>query len=119
MCSSAALTKETRQPAFLSLFILELLQEQEMYGYEITQTVKQRTSGCYEPKEGALYPLLHQLEISGIITGEWRENPGGPERKYYRLTNKGQKLLPAPPLGTQVREWLAKLITKLKAWIDK
>lgn len=82
--------------SYLSLLLLNLLREEKeegMYGYQICQVVKERSNGQYQLKEGTLYPLLHQLEKSGIIKGYWKQVPPGPGRKYYRFTPKGEKLL--------------------------
>lgn len=59
-----------------------------MYGYEITQKVKELTKGELEIKEGALYPALHRLEAKGWLKVE-AEKVGNRIRKYYRLTGKG------------------------------
>lgn len=70
--------------------ILKLLQDgRRMYGYEITQAVKEQTKGELQLTEGALYPALHKLEADGILATE-REIVDGRARKYYRLTEKGQ-----------------------------
>lgn len=74
----------------LKPIILRLLQEQNrMYGYEITQRVKDLTADKIQITEGALYPLLHKLEAEGVVTTE-KENIGKRVRKYYRLTEEGQ-----------------------------
>ncbi len=50
----------------LETIVLTLLKEQEeMYGYEITQKVKAMTAGEIKLTEGALYPILHKLEGQG------------------------------------------------------
>lgn len=75
----------------LDTIILKLLDEQnEMYGYEITQKVKELTSGEIKITEGALYPALHRLEGKGILTTEVR-SVGNRMRKYYSLTESGKK----------------------------
>jgi len=61
-----------------------------MYGYEITQMVKDLTKNELQITEGALYPLLHRLEASGILEVEM-ENIGNRVRKYYSLTKSGKK----------------------------
>lgn len=61
-----------------------------MYGYEITQRVKELTRGELNITEGALYPLLHRLEAEGILDVEL-EYSGARIRKYYRLTRVGKK----------------------------
>lgn len=75
----------------LEPLILKLLQDNKrMYGYEITQTVKDISKGELNITEGALYPLLHRLEAEGLIESE-TENFGNRLRKYYSLTKNGKK----------------------------
>ncbi|ADR20668.1 putative DNA-binding protein YwzG [Marivirga tractuosa] len=75
----------------LTTIVLHLLQTTgEMYGYEITQKVKQLTSDEIKLTEGALYPTLHKLEAEGTLTTESRKVDGR-IRKYYRLTEDGKK----------------------------
>lgn len=85
----------------LKTIILKLLSEQQsdvagqtssrqgrMYGYEITQAVKERTRGEITLTFGALYPVLHKLEQEGLLTTETEEVEGR-LRKYYTLTPQG------------------------------
>ncbi len=74
----------------LDTIILKLLDEnEEMYGYEITQKVKEITAGEMKLTEGALYPALHRLEGKGILSTDIR-SIGNRMRKYYRLTESGK-----------------------------
>jgi PadR family transcriptional regulator PadR len=73
----------------LQTIILKLLGENEkMYGYEITQKVKELTKDELVITEGALYPALHKLEAEGLLESE-HVNIGNRIRKYYKLTEKG------------------------------
>lgn len=75
----------------LQTIILKLLEsETRMYGYEITQKVKEITKGDLKITEGALYPALHKLEAEDLLTSEV-EMVGNRPRKYYKLTEKGTK----------------------------
>ncbi|MCF6297145.1 MAG: PadR family transcriptional regulator [Flavobacteriaceae bacterium] len=75
----------------LQTIILKLLEQQEkMYGYEITQKVKEITKGELKITEGALYPALHKLEAEGLLDVEII-NIGNRLRKYYKLTEQGTK----------------------------
>ena len=75
----------------LDLILLTILEEGEMYGLEIIQEAQTRTDGYFDFKEGSLYPALHRLTQSGLLQSEFRESDlGGPRRKYYTLTEKGQ-----------------------------
>jgi PadR family transcriptional regulator PadR len=76
----------------LSAIILRLLGENgKMYGYQITQIVKQLSDDKILLKEGSLYPALHKLKDDGLITVE-TENIGKRVRHYYTLTNEGIKV---------------------------
>ena len=62
-----------------------------MYGYEITQLVKELSEGRILVTEGALYPTLHRLEADGLLRTEV-VNIGKRIRKYYSLTAEGKSL---------------------------
>ena len=73
----------------LKTIILKLLKSHgKMYGYEITQRVKELTKNKIQITEGALYPTLHLLEKNGEVETE-TENIGKRVRKYYTITPKG------------------------------
>ena len=75
----------------LQTIVLKLLEEQgEMYGYEITQKVKELSDGKIAITEGALYPMLHKLESKGLVTTE-KVFIGKRVRKYYHITPTGGK----------------------------
>lgn len=75
----------------LKTIVLSLLSEHDrMYGYEITQHVKEKTAGEIQLTEGALYPTLHKLEAQGFLKTE-KVSIGKRVRKYYRLTKSGNK----------------------------
>lgn len=79
----------------LSIVVLNLINQKDMYGYEIIQLLDEMSEGYYKLKEGTLYPILYRLEDSGwiesyrIIPEEERKLP----RKYYRITSKGKEVL--------------------------
>lgn len=73
----------------LQTIILKLLSNHDrMYGYEITQMVKEMSGGELVLTEGAMYPSLHKLVAEGYLFTE-TEKIGKRVRKYYRLTNQG------------------------------
>lgn len=81
--------------------LLKLLEEKEMYGYEMIETLALRSDHTFDLKAGTLYPLLHGLEQKGFVESEEKRAVGDRIRKYYRLTPKGQK-----HLGEKRREWM-------------
>jgi len=67
-----------------------LEEKDKMYGYEITQKVKELTKGELNITEGALYPALHKLEAEGLLDVEVARVDNR-LRKYYKLTEIGTK----------------------------
>ena len=68
------------------LLILKLLEEKDMYGYEMIETLREKSENVFELKAGTLYPLLHGLD---------EQEAGGKTRKYYSITREGKKQLRA------------------------
>lgn len=74
----------------LKTIVLKLLADnKKMYGYEITQKVKELTMDKIQITEGALYPTLHALEAEGLVTTK-TEFIGKRVRKYYSLSRTGK-----------------------------
>ena len=74
----------------LQTIILKILADHgNMYGYEITQKVKELSDGTILLTEGALYPMLHKMEAEGLLATE-TETIGKRIRKYYALTPQGK-----------------------------
>lgn len=78
--------------------VLKLLNRREMYGYELVETLAERTEGALAMGQSTLYPMLYNLEAQGFIEGYWKEAgtkgaDGSRDRKYYRLTDKGKTRL--------------------------
>ena len=77
----------------LQTIVLKVLKDHgRMYGYEITQRVKELSDDRILLTEGALYPTLHKLEAEGMLKTE-TENIGKRVRKYYSLTPQGRSLV--------------------------
>ena len=71
--------------------IIKLIQDEgEMYGYRITQKVKEMSAEKIIITEGALYPALHKLVEEGILTVESKP-VGNRDRRYYSLTDLGKQ----------------------------
>lgn len=75
----------------LSAIILKLLSQQDkMYGYEMSQRVKEMSGGKILLKDGSLYPALQKMSNDGLLSFK-EEIVGGRVRKYYYITKKGLK----------------------------
>ena len=75
------------------MLLLRLLEEKDMYGYEMIDTLRQKSCNVFELKAGTLYPLLHSLEEKGYITSYQDDTDAARPRKYYHLTTSGRKQL--------------------------
>jgi len=74
------------------LLILRLLEEQEMYGYQIVQAIRTRTDAVITLGEGVVYPVLHGLERDGALRSK-RKTVNGRNRVYYSITRFGSRRL--------------------------
>jgi PadR family transcriptional regulator PadR len=72
----------------LPLFVLQLLQTKECYGYEIIQELKSVFS--IDVNEGTIYPLLIRLMKEGLLQHQWVEQASGIPRKYYTISSEGK-----------------------------
>ncbi|MDE7310676.1 MAG: PadR family transcriptional regulator [Eubacterium sp.] len=82
-----------------TLLILRLLEDQDLYGYEMIELLRQRSKDVFELKAGTLYPLLHSLEVKGILAS-YESEANGKIRKYYQITKSGRRFL-----KDQKEEW--------------
>lgn len=74
----------------LEFAVLRVIAGQKLYVAEMLQ----RLAGTeFATQEGTLYPLLSRLRRESLVDYEWQESEAGPPRKYYRLTEAGQRAL--------------------------
>ncbi len=73
--------------------VLEILSRGQMYGYELSQAIEQRSGDILTLGKGTLYPLLYNLEAKKLIKGKWEEADSGRKRRYYSITSKGKSQL--------------------------
>ena len=74
------------------LIVLDVLRNGTNYGYGIVKRIFDQSKGTIRWHEGTLYPVLHRLEKRGLLTSQWRGAKRGRQRRYYRLTARGQLL---------------------------
>jgi PadR family transcriptional regulator PadR len=83
-------TKAQMRKGVLELCILSILLNGDAYPTEIIDRLKETKLVVVE---GTLYPLLTRLKNAGLLNYRWEESTSGPPRKYYRLTEDGEKFL--------------------------
>ncbi|OZG64373.1 PadR family transcriptional regulator [Bifidobacterium hapali] len=74
----------------MRLYLLSLLAESPMHGYELMQAIEQRFDGAYIPSAGTIYPRLAKLADDGLIT---KETVG--RKTVYAITDAGRAELVA------------------------
>ncbi|HYH38427.1 MAG TPA: PadR family transcriptional regulator [Azospirillum sp.] len=88
--TSRAYWNGTIKMSLSKFFILSVLHQRPMHGYDIARAVERTTNGCCSPTEGTIYPALREFEEGGYVTSE-AEVVSGRERKVYTLTDKGRE----------------------------
>ena len=84
--------EKSRISGSTAMLIMKLLEEKDMYGYEIIETLRKRSENVFNLKAGTMYPLLHGLESKGLLQCYETESQGK-VRRYYSITQKGRSVL--------------------------
>src|ERR687898_3400922 len=90
--NTRALDRELKRGA-AELLILSLLDARPRHGYDLSKLIETRSGGELKFHIDSLYPLLYRLEERGWIKGTWVEKPGERRRRFYKVTEEGQRVL--------------------------
>lgn len=85
----------------LESVILKLIIEQDRYGYEIANCIKERTNLEFSIKEATLYSIVNRLEKKLLIESYIGEKTHGKKRRYYKITALGKAYF-----YEKKREWI-------------
>ncbi len=72
----------------LRLYLLALLEQRPMHGYEVITALSDRFGGTYRPSAGTVYPRLARLEEEGLVRRSEADR-----RSTYELTDAGRREL--------------------------
>ncbi len=75
----------------LELCILNALRRSRLYGYDIVRKLREIEGLMIS--EGTVYPILSRFKREGLVDTSIEESQEGPPRKYYQLTERGERLL--------------------------
>ncbi len=89
MVAQSGLTELRR--GVLGPCVLALLADRPRFGLELVRDLA--AADGLLTSEGTVYPLLNRLRDAGLVTSEWRDDPGERARRYYALTQAGQTRL--------------------------
>lgn len=70
----------------LELLILVMVEEKDMYGYELVEAV----SKVVNVNEGTIYPILKRMTNEKYFESYTKDSTEGPIRKYYHITAAGK-----------------------------
>ena len=84
----------------LEAVILQLIIEEDRYGYEIANCIKERTDGAFSIKEATLYSIVKRLQEKGLIESYLGTKTHGGKRRYYKITVLGKAYY-----KEKIREW--------------
>lgn len=73
----------------LAMLVLYLLKEMDMYGYQIAQTLEERSKGKLRLIENSLYGTVYRLQREGYISSRKEENVTR-ARVFYHLEPAGE-----------------------------
>ena len=98
MVDTPILTKKFQKEmnaGIASLVLLSVLDNNQkpMYGYQIAKLLEDYSGDMAFMKQGALYPVLHSLETSGLLESKIEPSVSGPPRRYYQITSEGRQTL--------------------------
>lgn len=79
--------------ATIEMMLLKLLSESDMYGYQMTQELKKRSTGIYTLLEGSMYPILYRLSDQEHVSFYEKKVTQRQSRVYYHLEEKGVQYL--------------------------
>src|SRR5205807_4174943 len=75
-----------RRRGDVRMALLMLLAEEPRNGYQLMQTIEERSDGSWRPSPGSVYPILSQLEDEGLVRATEREGA-----KLFELTEAGRE----------------------------
>lgn len=76
----------------LAMLVLYLLREQDLYGYQLAQTLEERSQGKLHLIGNSLYGALYRLQNEGYISSCREENVRR-SRVFYHLEPAGEEHL--------------------------
>ncbi len=85
--------EENYKKGLLSFWILLLLHERPSYPFEMRPLIEEISQGTLSADDNSIYRALSRFQDVGLVASETQPSSQGPYRRYYRLTEKGLRLL--------------------------
>lgn len=104
MATEKSRVTSTLKKATIELLLLKLLNERDMYGYQLSQELKKRSNGQYTILEGSMYPILYRIAEINYISSYEKKTGIRQTRIYYHLEETGKAYLQT--LEASYREYI-------------
>lgn len=86
---------------FTDAIILNVLLENDSYGYKISRRIVEKTNNKMDIKDATIYLAFKRMEKDNLIAAYWSDSKSGVKRKYYKITEAGKRYL-----IKKKKEWL-------------
>ena len=77
----------------LDMIVLAALAAGPAHGYAVIEQIRRKTGQAFDLPEGTVYPALHRLEQTGLLSSKWVIAESGRRRRVYALTKRGERAL--------------------------
>ncbi len=86
-------TSDNLKRGSVELLILTLLENEDMYGYQLSTALEEKSRGLYSLVETSLYPSLYRMLDKGLISDRQEKVGKRRVRVYYHIEDKGKEYL--------------------------
>ncbi len=88
----------------IKYILLGFLNYQSMTGYELKQAIDESTAHFWHAYHSQIYTILRQMEQDGLVTSQFHQEEGQPDRRVYTITELGKQAM---------KEWLDQTLTEM------
>lgn len=85
--------KANRMGRFLEASLLLLLKNESAHGYGLMDRLEDQGFDMEDLNAGSLYRTLRKMEQQGQVLSKWEEGDGGPKKRVYAITKRGEEEL--------------------------
>jgi PadR family transcriptional regulator PadR len=85
--------EQNYKKGLLSFWMMLAIAEEALYAYEMREKVETLSKGSVLADENSIYRALRRFATNGLVKSEMRHSDIGPDRRYFQLSERGEKLL--------------------------
>jgi len=85
--------KHHRKEKLLEICLFVLLKNEEMHGYRLLERLSEFGFPTDDVDAGTMYRTLRRMEENSFVESSWEDSEQGPNRRIYRITDRGLEML--------------------------